>query len=205
MCEIFDPRSCQVRSPGEVNWPSLKKSLQSCPACSVCQKGFKLRGLHAVMGAYNLYISDFLYPWPKVRSVAWPFHYKSMEKNENASRSVCTHRNSPNISESQWFGPPVTTKVSFLLIASRKVIRGPRSFEATNRFLPITLDWKEIERWCWPHCVCLAETHRLICNMTFSGQTLTWGQILKLTFQGQIIVHSTRLGERNTILTLEMT
>ena len=49
----------------------------------------------------------------------------------------------------------------------------PRSFEATNSFLPITLDWKEIERWGWPHCVCLAETHRLICNMTFSGQVMT--------------------------------
>ena len=64
----------------------------------------------------------------------------------------------------------------------------------------------EIERWGWPYRVCLVETHRLICNMTFSGKvmTLTWGQIFNLTFQGQIIVHSTRLGDRNTILAIEM-
>ena len=39
----------------------------------------------------------------------------------------------------------------------------------------------------------LDNTDRLICNMTFSGvvMTLTLGQLFKMTFYGQIIVHST--------------
>ena len=37
-----------------------KKSLQLCPACSVCQRGFKLDGLYDSMGTSNLYITDFL-------------------------------------------------------------------------------------------------------------------------------------------------
>ena len=87
----------------------------------------------------------FLYLWPKVRSVAWPFHYKSMEKNENVCRFVCKHKKSPNISESQLFGPPVTSKGVFF---ADSLLKGhPRSFEATNILLPITFDWKDIERW----------------------------------------------------------
>ena len=58
-----------------------------------------------------------------------------------------------------------------------------------------------LERWKRLRCVQLDDTDRLICNMTLSGQvmTLTWGQIFKLTFQGQVIVHSMRLDERNTM------
>ena len=33
-----------------------------------------------------------------------------------------------------------------------------------------------------------------------SGHDLTWGQIFKMTFLGQIIVYSTRLKKRNTML-----
>ena len=35
-------------------------------------------------GTYNFYISDFVYRWPKVRSISWPSHYKSMGKNQVA-------------------------------------------------------------------------------------------------------------------------
>ena len=58
------------------------------------------------------------------------------------------------------------------------------------------LNWKQ------PRCIQLNDTDRLICNMIFSGQvmTLTWGQPFKMTFKCQIIVHSTRLHERNTML-----
>ena len=55
----------------------------------------------------------------------------------------------------------------------------------------------------WKHhrCVQADDADRLICNMTFSGQvmTLTWGQIFNVTFQGQLIYHSTRLDKRNTM------
>ena len=83
----------------------------SCPACIVCHRGFKLGRFYDDLGTSNLYISDFLYLWPKVRSVPWPLHDKSMEKDENASRSVCTDRNSQNLLESWWFGTATITKV----------------------------------------------------------------------------------------------
>ena len=57
-----------------------------------------------------------------------------------------------------------------------------------------------------PYSIRLDDADRLICKMTFPGQviTLTQGQIFKLTFQVQIIVNSTRLDEKNTILAKEM-
>ena len=61
-------------------------------------------------------------------------------------------------------------------------LRSSEVTEVTNRFLQITWDWEELETWKWSQCVCLVNTLRLICNL---GQavTLTWGQILTLTFQ----------------------
>ena len=69
----------------------------------------------------------------------------------------------------------------------------------TNRFLQITWDWEELETWKWSQCVCLVNALRLICNL---GQavTLTWGQILTLTFQGHAIYVSMRLDEANTMV-----
>ena len=74
-----------------------------------------------------------------------------------------------------------------------------RSSEVTNRFLQITWDWEELETWKWSQCVCLVNTLGLICNL---GQavTLTWGQILTLTFQGHAIHVSMRLDEANTMV-----
>ena len=63
----------------------------------------------------------------------------------------------------------------------------------------------QLERWKHHRCVQPDNADRLICNMTFSGQvmTWTWGQIFNMTFQGQMIIHSTRLDERNTMLVKE--
>ena len=79
-----------------------------------------------------------------------------------------------------------------------------RSLEATDSFLSVTLDCKEIEHWGWLHCVCLIKTHQLICNMTYFGYyvTLTWGQILTLAFRGHIIYLSNCLDERKTMMLL---
>ena len=59
-----------------------------------------------------------------------------------------------------------------------------------------------LETWEWSHCVSFIKTHRYICNMTYLGHyvTLTWGQILTLTFQGHAIQASMRLDEANTMV-----
>ena len=45
-----------------------------------------------------------------------------------------------------------------------------------RRFLPITFDRNELETWGWCHSVRLVKAHRLVCNMTYLGHTvtLTW-------------------------------
>ena len=50
------------------------------------------------------------------------------------------------------------------------------TFLRVVRFLPITFDRNELETWGWCHSVCLVKAHRLICNMTYLGHTvtLTW-------------------------------
>ena len=59
-----------------------------------------------------------------------------------------------------------------------------RSSEATlgmtssgrKYFLPISFDRNELETWGWCHIVRLVKVHRLTCNMTYLGHTvsLTW-------------------------------
>ena len=66
-------------------------------------------------------------------------------------------------------------------------------------FLQITWDWEELETWKWSQCVFLVNTLRLICNLGHAV-TLTWGQILTLTFQGHTIHFSMRLDEANTMV-----
>ena len=41
------------------------------------------------------------------------------------------------------------------------------------RFLSITFDRNELETWGWCHSVRLVKVHRLICNMTYLGHTVT--------------------------------
>ena len=62
-----------------------------------------------------------------------------------------------------------------------------RRHRVAVRFLPLTFDRNELEAWGWCHSVRLVKVHRLTCNMTYLGHTvtLTWRdlcQILKLTF-----------------------
>ena len=145
----------------------------------------------------NLYILDFLYSWPEVRSISWPAHVKSMGKISTTSFS---HQNISIHWEWCWLRSSVMTPGdSFHRWPSKGHLRSPK---VTNRFLRITFDPKELETWEWSHCVSLIKTRRYICNMTYLGHhvTLTWGQILTLTFQGHAIHVSMRLDEANTMV-----
>ena len=42
-----------------------------------------------------------------------------------------------------------------------------------HRFLPITFDRNDLETWGWCHSVRLVKAHRLTCNMTYLGHTVT--------------------------------
>ena len=76
-----------------------------------------------------------------------------------------------------------------------------------QRFLPITFDRNELETWDWCHSVRLLKAHRLTCNMTYLGDTvtLTWRDLrsffFQLTFQDKKTTYEwIRLDERNTMV-----
>ena len=48
-----------------------------------------------------------------------------------------------------------------------------RGHTRSHSFLPLTFDAIKIERWGCSQCVSLAETHRLICNMTYLARHVT--------------------------------
>ena len=58
-CENFDPRSCKIRSPGQVKWPNYKITFQSRHGYNVSGKVMKLLEYDEVISAYKTYISDF--------------------------------------------------------------------------------------------------------------------------------------------------
>ena len=60
-CENFDPRPCEVRSPGQVKWPNYKITFPSRHGYNVSGKVMKLSEYDEVISAYKTYISDFFY------------------------------------------------------------------------------------------------------------------------------------------------
>ena len=97
LCYFFAFGSGQVRSPGQVKWPHLRKTFKLRHGHSSGDKDLKLSGFGILPSTYNLYISDFQYRWPKVRSISWPPHYESMGKNSSASNTyqICSNRSEP--------------------------------------------------------------------------------------------------------------
>ena len=77
-CENFRPRSRKVRSPDHVKWPHLTKSLNVRQRYTDWTNALKLSAIAINNSVYKMNISEFRYRWPKVRSILWPLHYKSM-------------------------------------------------------------------------------------------------------------------------------
>ena len=149
-----------------------------------------------------MYILEFWYRWPKVMSILRPPHYKSMGENWQSfffflDGSHYKHSSTLNYSYLWHTEHENGIRVPFLCPWGH--LRSPMLSDCFSR---MTFDRGVLEQWKHLSCVWLDETDRLICNLTLTSQvmSLTWGQIFKLTFQGQVIVHSTRLDERNTIL-----
>ena len=77
----------KVRSPSHLEWPtsSLICVFVATPEPQVMTELLKVGECYKVMLVYNLYISDFSYWWPELRSISWPPHYKSMGEKPNHS------------------------------------------------------------------------------------------------------------------------
>ena len=176
----------KVTPPSHIKWPDLKLHFQSLRACQRHTKdpnSLKLAVCNTDICIYALFISDFWYRWPKVRSISWPPHYKSMGKIEvwplMRIRAAQLTQNHNQIGYAwypwravAWF--PVERSSDVTLWRHR----------VTVRFLPITFDRNDLGTCDWCHSVRLVKTHRLICNMTYLGPTvtLTWRD-LRSNFQ----------------------
>ena len=85
-CESFDSglkvltTSGQVIKSGQMTHPKTKFPIASRQWWR--RERLKLSGFSIPPSAYNLYISYFLYRSPRVRSISWPSHCKSMGKTE---------------------------------------------------------------------------------------------------------------------------
>ena len=84
-----------------------------------------------------------------------------------------------------------------------------RSHDVAIRFSPIIRDrtGKETRKWC--QTTWLVKLLRKICILTYLGHDLTltwpdltWGNILKLTFQGRKVHDPSRLEEANTMVSV---
>ena len=191
--------SGQVRSPGQVKWPHLRKTFKLRHGHSSGDKDLKLSGFGILPSTYNLYISEFLYRWPKVRSFLESHHYKSMGELSTSSECHLIH----SICSGSWYYRSLVVIIPKNITGDLwKVSLGhPRSPEITSGFSAITFYWIEIETPFDVYRVFLVNAHQMICNMTYFGQvmTLTWGQIFNLTFRGHVIYHSMRLDELRTM------
>ena len=82
---------------------------------------FKLLEVDEVNSSSNLYILDFLYSWPEVRSISWPAHVKSMGKISTTSFS---HRNISIHRKWCWLRSSVMTQATVFIGDPPKVIWG---------------------------------------------------------------------------------
>ena len=135
----------------------------------------------------ELYISDFLYlvlrsgqrralsimSLEKKKKIKMSLEWNASEY-ENASRSVCTDSNNPNLLESWWFGTAVSRNDQGAFLANA-LLKGHQIIGGYSFFLSIALDWKEIERWGWFHIVFVSSRCvDLDWNATWPIPVITW-------------------------------
>ena len=110
-----------------------------------------------------------------VKPILWPLNYKAIGEKPNPYN---THQVRLFCYES--------SHIRLLLMIQPQILAGDPhrghlgSPEVTNRFLPITHDWKELQTWAWSLCAFLVTTHRLVATWVNRRLhvTLTCGQIL---------------------------
>ena len=77
----------KVRPPGHWEWLHVKSFFAYIWLCQSRSWPYilKLGGWCKATGSYNMYIYGFSYWWPKVRSISWPRHHKTMGRKSNPS------------------------------------------------------------------------------------------------------------------------
>ena len=152
MCEFLTPG--QNRSGHQVTLTDLD-SKKVCNRAQPAVFVTEVSNLVDCMTAWvplTCFISDFFYISDLSSGQHRYLSIMSMEKNGNASRSMCTHRNSPH-SKSGWFGTAVMVRVRFL---TNILLKGhQRSLEATNSFF-VNNYWLKTDRTLGMASLCLS-------------------------------------------------
>ena len=155
----------------------------------------KLTGLPEVISTCKMYTSEFLSWWPKVRPISWPLHYKPTvwgtikmfsvsHKPTEITQFFQGHDHSPHLwwSECNW--------------QLGVTVRSPEVKWGQNLFFFANKSWEDWDRYVQTAPHDLARRAALgMCTLTYllgswSDLDLTWGQILKFTFQDQKVLVS---------------
>ena len=199
--ENFDPRSCKVRSSGQVKWPNYKITFQPRHGYNVLAKVMKLSEYDKVISAYKTYISNFVYGWLRSGHFCDLPIIRQWAKNQRPYSYLAQAFLSGM--ESHRIGQLLTIQVKICIAyPSKGHLRSP---EVTNCHLPITFQPKELETWDWCQYVRLGQVNRLICNMTHFGhhETLVWPDLrsnFELDFSRSFYIWLDVPNETNTMV-----
>ena len=152
------------------------ESLSKTHQWSKIPNALKLAVCNTDIGIYDSYISIFFYIGDP-RSCLFhdpPIRYKSMVKNEVPLMRIRSAQITQNHNQIGYACYPRRAVASFPVERSSEVTLWRHRVAVP--FLPITFDRNELETWGWCHSVRLVKSHRLTCNMTYLGHTvtLTW-------------------------------
>ena len=190
-------------------WTSLGKILDP-PLTSKIQTLWNSQCAIQFLGIYDFYISYFLYRIGDLRSCQFhdlPIRYKSMVKNEVPLMRIRSAQLTQNHNQIGY--------VCLISPASCCIISPFRPSEVTlwrhqvAKVLSIIFDRNELETWGWCHSVHLVNAHRLTCNITYFGHTishtvaLTWRDLrsnFKIDLSRIKTYGSIRLDEGNTMV-----
>ena len=145
----------------------------------------KLAGCNEPMGTYNLYVSDFVFRWPKVRGVSWPPHYKSVGENHLAHFSQILRVIATSIMDDIIHDHPRLLRCKFgyaTAVRSCDVIKVNQNF-----FLPIASHRTELQQHAWS--LQLIKTQQMLYILTLRSRKghVTWDQLMILTLWGHDI------------------
>ena len=166
-CENFRSRSRKVMSPSHVRWPHLIKSLNDRQSYTDWTIALKFSVVDTSNSVYKIYISEFWFRVPKVRSTLWPLHYVNGRK----FKSACFGRKSFLTLKHQ-----VTGRIDTL---NRKIPSSDPSSWPQGHFMR----WNDYvmkghqqffgnQRWKHMRCVQDDDTDRMVCHMTFFHQVM---------------------------------
>ena len=144
---------------------------------------------------------DFLYRWPKVRSISWTPHFKSMGGGDQLAHfSQILVVIAISIMDDISHDHPRLSRCDFGYVSAVRscdVIKGHQNVF----FLQIASHRKELQHRAWSHCVQLIKTYQMIYILTLrSRKGHVTCELMTLTLRGHDIHISMLINERSSMV-----